>query len=211
MMQRMLNAMRVQAALAADGLAHARLGTVSSYDPDNYCAKVRLQPEDIETGWLPIASLWVGPQWGLFSPPPIDAQVVVLFAEADHEAGLILGALWSDAARPLSVPAGELWMQHKEGAYLKLLNGGDVHIVNPSGCELHMQDGGKVYAKAPGGFELEGDTNITGELTVTKDITDNTPGNSVTVKTLRDDYNQHQHTGVQTGAGVTGLTTKPAV
>lgn len=185
MMRRLLNTMRLQAALAGEGLAHPKIGLVSSYDPDNYCAKVRLMPEDVETGWLPIGTLWAGPEWGLFVPPPIDAQALVLFVEADPEASIIVCLLWSDEARPLSVPSGEAWMVHQSGSHLKFLNDGNVEIKAPL-------------------------TTIDGELKVTGDITDNTPGNDVTVKALRDAYNAHKHGGVQSGGSQTAITDHPA-
>lgn len=211
MMRRLLNSMRLQAALVGEGDARARLGIVTAYDPDNYCAKVTIQPDDIETGWLPINSLFVGEEWGLLCGPEVGAQAVVLHDEGDPDAGVIIGFIWSDAMRPVAgVPSGELWIVHKDGSYTKYLNGGDMRHVHKDGCELHFQGTGKIYAKAPGGFEFEGDTNITGELTVTKNVTDNTPANSVSMKDHRDAYNAHKHAGVQTGAGITATTDTPA-
>lgn len=198
------------ALLARGAFTDPCFGIVSSLDTANYCAKVRLQPDDIETGWLPVLSQWVGGGWGMFSPPKVGTQVMVLFSEANPEVGAIAGQVFSDAMRPLDCPEGELWLVHADGATVKLLNGGDVRFTHPDGSELHFQAGGQVYAKAPGGFELEGDTNITGALTVTADITDNAPGNGVTVKQHRDAYNAHAHAGVQTGGGVTAPTNTPA-
>ena len=42
-----------------------RCGLVASFNPQTYCAKVMIQPENTLTGWLPILSSWVGPGWGL--------------------------------------------------------------------------------------------------------------------------------------------------
>lgn len=203
--------MRRQAMLARAGFSDPQLGVVTSLDTANYCVKVRIEPDNVETGWLPIASQWVGAGWGMFAPLPVGTQVQVIFSEANPEIGIVTGALFHDGMRPQNCPEGEFWLVHADGATVKLLNGGDLRFTHPDGSELHFQQDGKVFAKAPGGFELEGDANITGALTVTGNITDNTPGNSVTVKALRDAYNAHMHGGVQTGGGTTSTTTNPAV
>lgn len=179
------NQMRLQAAMARGAFADAAIGVVSSLDIENYCAKVRLQPQNVETGWLPIASMWVGGGWGMFAPIPVGTQVTVVFAEASLDSGIITGALFHDRMRPLGCPEGEFWLVHEGGAHLKFFNDGNVEIKAPL-------------------------TTIDGELKVTGDITDNTPGNGVTLKALRDAYNAHKHTGVQSGGAQSGTTTNPA-
>lgn len=128
MMQALLNAMRAQASLAANGEAKVRLATVSSYDEDNYCAKVLIQPEGTETGWMPVASAWVGDGWGLFAPPSIGDQVEVQYQEGSFESGFVGKRLYSDEARPLPVPSGEFWLVHKSGSFLKFRNDGNVEV-----------------------------------------------------------------------------------
>ena len=85
-MRGLLNVMRAQAALASGEKSSVRLGIVDSYDAVNYCAKVRLQPQDILSGWLPVTSQWVGNGWGLFSPPNIGDLVEIHFQEGSFEA-----------------------------------------------------------------------------------------------------------------------------
>jgi len=184
--------MRRQAMLARGAYTDPCLGVITSLDSANYCAKVRIEPDGVETGWLPIASVWVGAGWGLFAPIPVGTQVEVIFSESNPEIGIITGAIFDDAHRPLDCPEGEFWLVHQSGTCLRLENSG------------------RFYGKAVAGFELEGDVNITGNLTVTKDVTDNTPGNGVTVKALRDTYNAHKHGGVDTGSGQTQTTDQPA-
>ena len=125
---RLQNQMRMQALLAAGLVAKPRMGLVTSYDPVNYCAKVKIQPQDVETGWLPIASPWAGNGWGLFAPPPIGAQVSVLFQEGSVEVGFIIGSLYSDSDVPLAVPSEEFWLVHKSGAYAKFTNDGKISV-----------------------------------------------------------------------------------
>ena len=122
---RLQNAMK-QAANQAD--AHIQAGTtpgvVTSFDPVAQAAKVRLQPHDFETGYLPIRTPWAGAGWGLFSPPSVGSVVDVHFEDGDLESGSIVGRAHNDVQKPLPVPAGELWMVHASGLRLCLTNDG---------------------------------------------------------------------------------------
>ena len=81
MMDRLLNAARRETQRAISMLALPKTGIISGYDPASYAAKVRLQPEDVETGWLPIRTPWAGNGWGMFCPPDIDDEVEVQFQD----------------------------------------------------------------------------------------------------------------------------------
>lgn len=151
-MQRQINMMKLQAQMSGRK-ANVRLGLVSSLDQANYCAKVRIQPEDAETGWLPIASEWVGNGWGLFCPPEINDMVVVEFQEGDFEAGIITRRLYNDSDRPLSVAPGEFWLVHQSGSFLKFKNDGSVDVT--SNTNLTATVGGNLAA------------NVTGNATIT--------------------------------------------
>jgi uncharacterized protein involved in type VI secretion and phage assembly len=124
MMNHLLNQMRLQAELTQGSVAQTRTGLVDSYDPGSYSCKVNLQPDNTLTGWLPILSPWVGNGWGMFAPPTIGDLVEVPFLEGDINAGVIALRFFNDADRPLPCPAGEFWLQHKSGAYLKFTNDG---------------------------------------------------------------------------------------
>lgn len=162
-----------------DGLAGtARFGLVSSFDPAAYAARVLIQPENVLTGWLPIVSAWVGAGWGLAAPLTPGAQVLVIAQEGDAEHGVIIGAVWSAVDVPMPVPAGELWLRHKSGSFVKLLNDGTIGIQATT-------------------------VNISGDLVVTGDISDKN-GLHGTLAALRNAYDVHIH-GVPQG-GVTGTT-----
>jgi phage baseplate assembly protein V len=128
MMRGLLNVMRAQADMAGSGRAAVRLALVSSYDPVNYCAKARIQPEDTETGWLPVVSPWTGNGWGLFAPPTPGDLVEVQFQEDDIEAGFICQRFYNDTDRPLTVQSGEFWLVHQSGSFIKLTNDGKALI-----------------------------------------------------------------------------------
>ncbi|ADE12129.1 phage baseplate assembly protein V [Sideroxydans lithotrophicus] len=140
MMQPLLNAMRLQAMMESGSKVSMLLAVVSSYDQTNYCAKVMLQPEGYESGWLPVASPWVGNGWGMFMPPTPGDLVQVNFQEDDINAGIVGLRQFTDASRPLSVPAGEFWLVHKSGSLLKFHNDGTTELTS----------NGTLTVKAPG-------------------------------------------------------------
>lgn len=123
-----MNAVRGEAERVTSRIATTRLGTISSYNPDNYTVKVKLQPEGTETGWLPLTSPWVGNGWGMFAPPAMGDQVEVAFDGGDAEVGLANNRLYSDADRPLRVEAGECWLVHQSGMKIRLTNEPSVQI-----------------------------------------------------------------------------------
>jgi phage baseplate assembly protein gpV len=150
-MQRLFNALKSHAAALDRGAGQPRFGLVTSVDPARYAARVSLQPEGVLTGWLPILSAWVGGGWGLVCPPQPGDQVLVLAQEGSADNGVIVGASFSDAARPPGgVPAGEFWLVHASGSFLKLANDGTVRING----DLHVA--GDVYDNAGSLARLRG-------------------------------------------------------
>ncbi|GAB3249226.1 phage baseplate assembly protein V [Chitinimonas naiadis] len=126
--QDLVNAMKGHAQ-ALGNATPSRAGRVTSYDPGNYAVKVLLLPEEVETGWLPVNSGWVGNGWGMFAPPSIGDIVEVEFLEDDVESGYTPSRWFNDSCRPLPCPSGEFWLVHKSGSLLKFLNNGDVQVV----------------------------------------------------------------------------------
>lgn len=138
-MDRFLNAIKAHAAALDRSLGQPRFGLVSSVDPARYAARVELQPEGVETGWLPVISIWTGSGWGIACLPSPGDQVLVVPQEGDAEHGVIVGGCFSDSHRPPSAPAGEIWIVHASGTSLKLQNDGTVRIEG----DLHVD--GEVY------------------------------------------------------------------
>jgi phage baseplate assembly protein V len=159
-----LNLMKSHASQLDQGWAQPRLATVASVDSATYTARVTVQPEGLLSGWLPMASTWVGNGWGLACPPKPGDQVIVLWQEGDAEQGLIIGRIWCQAVPPPAAPAGEFWLVHASGSYLKLHNDGSIE--SSAGTWTHH-----------------------GDLAVTGNISD---GHGTLAK-LRTDYNGHTH------------------
>lgn len=190
MTEAMLNVMRREAGRAMNALALPRMGVVTSYDPAHYACKVRLQPSDQETGWLPIATTWSGNGWGDYNPPSPGDVVDVHFQEGGKEAGYVSLRFYSTVTKPLAVPSGESWRVHKSGSYLKFLNDGTV--------EVHAA---QINSSAPL-WRHEGDLRVTG------DITDHDNGYG-SLHALRTAYDLHRHPGIYPGGASTDLTDHP--
>lgn len=172
-MERFLNMVKARAG-GLDGLAGvARFGLVTSFDPNTYAARVMIQPENILSGWLPVLSNWVGNGWGLVAPLTPGDQVLVLSQEAESEHGVIIGSVWSSVDKPLSVPSGELWLQHQSGSFIKLSNNGTIAM-------------------------QASQVTITGNLIVSGDISDQNAAHG-TVAKLRSAHDSHTHPDPQGG------------
>lgn len=199
MMREILNAMRLQSEQAANVRASARLGTVSSYDPDNYAAKVMIQPEGVETGWLPVASDWVGNGWGLYMPPSIGDVVEVEFQEADINAGIICRRIFTNAARPLAVPSGEFWLVHQAGSSLKFHNDGSVELIAAgtlTSSAPQWNHSGNVHITGT----LDTSGNITGGANITAQANIADQGGTKTMAGMRSTFNGHTHSDPQGGS-----------
>lgn len=209
MINELNNLFRQSAHMATQEQATTRVGTVTSYDPNTYSAKVQIQPENVETGWLPVTSLWVGNGWGMFSPPTPGDMVQVEFQEGSIDAGMIVGRFFNDSERPLTVPSGEFWIQHKSGSFLKFHNDGSIEVVANTTASytatqhnfhgpVTMDDTLNVTKKVTGtgGLAISGGTGATvsGNMAITGG---NVTADGIGLKT-------HTHTGVQTGSGSTG-------
>ncbi len=210
----LLNRVRAEAATVLDALRQdLRIGIVSAYDPDQYAAKVRLQPEptdqpegSAETGWLPVLSLWGGDGWGDFAPPTPGDVVMVLFQEGGREAGIVLGRFFSLLTRPLPAPSGERWIVHQSGAFVKLTNDGKITLTDKAGSVVVMNGDGTGAMTFAGGLTINANVQINGNLVASGDISDQN-GTHGTVAALRSAYDGHTHSDPQ--GGTTGTPSAP--
>jgi phage baseplate assembly protein gpV len=138
-MQRLLNALKAQAGALDQGAAQPRFAVVTSVDPSTATVRVTLQPEGVLSGWLPVLTPWAGSGWGLVCLPSPGDQVLVVAQEGHADHGVVIGAAFSANANPPAAPAGEFWLVHQSGSFIKLVSDGTVRI---SG-DLHVA--GDVY------------------------------------------------------------------
>lgn len=178
-MDRFLNALKAQTSALLQGQSQPRFGLVTSVDPNGGTARVTLQPEGVLTGWLPVLSPWTGAGWGVSCPPSPGDQVLVLGQEGEADHGIVIGRAFSAAQQPPAAPAGEFWIVHKTGTFLKLQNDGTVHINGP--------------------VSITGTVTVTGDVAVSGNVYDQR--NSLA--DLRSHYDTHTH--IDSRGGVTSV------
>lgn len=123
------NVMRGEAERSARQVAKTRMGLVDGVN-EKHLVRVRLQPEDVLTGWLPVEALSVGPGWRSHWLPPVGAQVKVEFQEGSNESGIVTGCIYDEAhPAPEGVPVGAAWLVH-ENARIKLNADGSLDLLS---------------------------------------------------------------------------------
>ncbi len=211
-MNKLLAAMNMQAQKATQNRATTRHGIVTSYDPNNYAVKVSIQPNGELTGWIPLKSLWVGNNWGLFTPPNIGDACEVDFQEGDASVATSGLRFFSDVKRPLPCPSGEFWLVHKSGSLLKFHNDGSVELT--SNQNLTATVGGNLAASVTGtvnitasgqgtlgasAWTMNGNLTLNGTLTATGNVS------APDVIFGGKPASTHKHLGVTAGGGVSGV------
>lgn len=211
-MNRFLNEIRKQAQMVTAGIAHVKTGLVSGYDATNYSVKVTIQPEGIDTGWIPLLSPWVGNGWGMFCPPSIGDMLEVQFEQGGAEAAFACMRFYNDSDRPLAAPAGEFWLVHKLGASVKLTNDGKLLIngqaeIDVTAPVLNITISGNATLAVSGNITSSAtEWNHTGPLNVSGDI-----GSSGTITGSTDVVGggKSLKTHIHTGGTISGKTGTP--
>ena len=126
----LINLIRREAGRLDNARSMPRYGLISSYDPKRHAVKVKLQPEGIETGWVPMASSHIGNGFGVAVGPNIDDQVVVGFMEGDIDQPFIMGRMFSDKDNPPEAKSGEVVIKHQSGTTITIDKAGALTISN---------------------------------------------------------------------------------
>jgi phage baseplate assembly protein gpV len=127
-MHELSNAVRQQAQAAMGEYSWPQIGTISSYDASAHAVKVSMQPSGQESGWMPLGAIGIGNGWGVAVGPQIGDQVLVVFEHGDYSSGTIVARIFSVQQQAPAVPSGEIWAVHSTGAFVKLVNSGDVDV-----------------------------------------------------------------------------------
>jgi phage baseplate assembly protein V len=139
MVDHLVNALKAHATSLDRAGGQVKFGTVTSINPQTATARVRIQPDGVLSGWLPILSQWVGNGWGMVGLPNPGDQVLLVPQEGDVEQSIIVGRAFSSSQMPPQAPSDEFWLVHKTGSFLKLCNDGTIRVNG----DLHVQ--GDVY------------------------------------------------------------------
>ncbi|MFT8336188.1 MAG: phage baseplate assembly protein V [Acetobacter orientalis] len=95
---------RSVAACLTNAVGKIGFAIVSAVDPVNHAVKVRTQPSDIESGWLPYAAMQVG-TLRISCPPDIGAHVSIQHIDGDAEHGLVACPIYDSVVMPPLSPA----------------------------------------------------------------------------------------------------------
>lgn len=152
-----MNAVKRHVAAMIGQQGQTRIGTIVSVNADTYQARVMLQPENVQSGWLPVAAAMVGGGWGIVSPPTVGEQVVIEPQEGDAEHGIITGRVFSTKQQPPKTYTD----QYDQGSTTSA-QPGEFAIVNSDGTTFIRVVGGKVL--------IHGDLYVDGIIRATKDI-----------------------------------------
>ncbi|TXD58858.1 baseplate assembly protein [Ralstonia sp. TCR112] len=183
------NLIRAHAQMAQGEKTTHRVGQVTAYDPNKYAVKVKFWPRtDESTGWIPLASTYVGAGWGLVAAPSVGDQVIVAFDLEDQDAGVVVGRFYTDVEQPPAAPSGEFWLVHKSGSLLKFHNDGSVELKASAGITYTATQHHFV-----GPVQMDNTLNATQAITSQADIQDNTGTNAHSMSQMRTIFNTHTH------------------
>lgn len=188
------NALNARALGMAAGLGQAQWGVVTSVDPARPAVRVRFQPSAVLSGWMPVLQAAAGGGWSVTTIPAPGMQAFVAVDSGDPQSGVVLGFAHSDGARLAEVPATE-GSGGVPRPNVTPLVAGETVLTGPDGQVIRI---------GAAGIYMRGTVMIDGNLRVNGDVGDKTG----TLDGLRQNYNAHRHTGVQTGGGNTGTTTE---
>ena len=164
-----------------------REGVVTAVD--HAARTCRVRTGDLDTGDIPWLAARVGAT-RIWSPPSIGEQVVILAPEGDTARAIVIGSIASDTHPHIGSDAGTV-VEFADGTTI---------AVDPAAHTLTIVvPAGTVRLEAPQGttivgpLKVEGDVEITGKATASDDVI-------AAGKSLK----SHKHTGVQSGAAVSG-------
>lgn len=142
-MEHLLNIMRREAERTTARFSSWAIGTVSSFDGKSN-VKVQLQPEDTQTGWLPVNSLFVGSGFGISIGPKVGTSCLVHFQDGDREAGVVVGFFYTDSEQPVSVKEGEIVVKTEAGSSISFLQDGSVTVTDKGGASFNLDGSGNI-------------------------------------------------------------------
>lgn len=164
-----------------------KYGIVQSYNPGAYTVKVLLQPQQILTGDIPLASQWVGNGFGFVCGPNIGDAATLNFIDGSLQASIVVGRTFNDSARPPVVQSGQMAMVDSKGSFAKLNNDGTITFGAPTGITtttpLLTQNGNTTF---------NGNVQVNGGVIATGDVV----ANGISL-------DNHDHGGVQSGGDFT--------
>ena len=198
-------AMRRHGQTPGNAYSLPRHATVSSYNPNTYAVKVLIQPEGVESNWMPLGSIGVGNGWGVVVGPQLGDQVMVAFPEGDFSGGVVVARLYSSENPPPVVASGEIAIQHSSGSILRFNADGSVSLNTPGNLNVSAAEMNIVApVNITGNVAITGSTAVTGAITSTTSVTAPVISGTTNVFMGSKSGIAHTHSGVQPGIGNSG-------
>lgn len=167
---------------------------VTSYNPNLPAVKGTLQPYGIESGWMPLASPFVGSGFGIAIGPNIGDQLHVEFMHGDPNSPRATYRITSNSDQPPVAQAGEIVIQAQQGQMIKMTADGKLAIT--ANADTSITISGKLAISA-NEVDISGNVVVTGGITATGNITAGQGGSDQV------GLQSHKHGGVSSGASQT--------
>jgi phage baseplate assembly protein V len=153
-METLINAIKQQALLEVGRKILTKIGTISGYDAITHTARVMLQPEEIETGWLPVLSLSASKDWGFIIQPTIGDQCLVHFVEGSQDNGVVGLFSFSNPVPPQTDGTAVFLFYHSNGAQVKINKTGEFSLKSATGQNAGVVSGKDIQLSATGKFNF---------------------------------------------------------
>ena len=143
-----------------------RYGLVTSWDPKNHLAKVMVQPEGQETGWIPVHTMAAGNGYGhMTGLTPGDGKttgdhVEITYQEGEFESGAITSRVHSKVDQPPELQSGEQLFMTPFKSFVKLAKDGSITHTDAGGATI-VQDGKGNITMSCKKFELKASDKVT--------------------------------------------------
>ncbi len=160
---------------------------------------IRVEAGDVQSDWIRWSSGRAGAT-RIWSPPTVGEQVALIAPGGDLAGAFAIGGFHSDDFPPAGDSSRELIM-FQDGAVIAY--DPEEHVLEaqlPDGATVTIvATGGITLDATEGGLTIKGDVSIEGEVHATGDIGSNGDVVAGTVS-----LQEHVHTGVATGGGLSG-------
>lgn len=179
MSDRLVAAMMAGAGRMDSTIGRARWGIVTSVNPSPPSIRVKYQPDDRMSGWIPVLHQSAGGGWSVMSLPTPGQMAFLMPDMGDAQNYVCVGFAHTTQARPAEVPSAA----------------GTGGTVNPTATPLVAGEtvltgpGGQVIRLGPAGIYMRGTVTIDGNLRVNGDLEDKIGKLGL----LRTHYNVHTH------------------
>jgi len=124
-------------------------GVVTSVDPVSHAVKVTMQPDNVESGWIPDATI-AAANLKICCPSEIGTQVLVVPVEGDAEHPVVVARLFDTTCRPPISPVTNRPVQ-----------AGEIGIFTGDNLILHISKG---VINIRGTVKIDGDVVVMGDV-----------------------------------------------